>query len=221
MNIHIITPFHRENMIKTLIKYMEPMNIIWYPVCDPDEIQSFEGINEDWIRPVLCPPLIIPPDQAFRKLNDFLNAAEIIDKDYYAFMGDDDMFEPGFFDVIKQQTAKIIFCSLARGDTIPAEAEGAGRHPVYPLIINGPEDVRVFNIGLMQFIIKGEIARQVRFNNTSNHDDGKMAEFLKNTFPDDIVYLPGWFGFGNYFEPGRYTNNNWKLKPEWKLPEII
>jgi hypothetical protein len=217
MKIHVGTQFHREGLLKTLIHNLEPMGIEWYPVCDSEEIKAFETNNKPWIHPILCKPLQSPPEHACRKLNNFLDGIEIDDNDYYCFLDDDSMYEPGFFDVIRQQTSKIIFCSLSRGDSIPV---GAHPHPTYPLIIRGLNDVRVYNIGMCQYIIKGEIAKKVRFRNQNNFDDGIFAENLKRLFPHDCHFLPDLFVFGNYFEPGRY-NNNWKIKSHWKGPEII
>ena len=218
MKIHVGTQFHRNYLLPTLIHYLEPMNIKWYPVCDPEEIKTFENINKPWIHPILCKPLQSPPEHACRKLNDFIENIAINDNDYYCFMGDDDMYEPGFFDVIRKQTTPIIFVSLSRGDTIP---EGAHPHPTYPLIMRDPDDVRVYNIGMTQYIMKGSIVKQMRFKNQNNFDDGIFGEDLKNKFPNQAKFIHDLFVFGNYFEPGRYTNDNWKLKKHWELPKYV
>ena len=216
MDIHIICPFSRGFMIPVLIKYLKPCNIQFYPVCDSKEMEYFKNNTESWIHPVSCPPLTIPGDQAYRKLNDFIDSQTIVDDDYYGFMGDDDMYEPGFFDTIRQHESDIIFCSLYRGDTIP---EGAHPHPAKPLIIRGPESVRVYNIGLPQYIIKGRILKKIRFNNANNFDDGLFAEDLLKRFKN-ILFLPDLFVFGNSFYPCRYTSSKNFIKPEWRLPEL-
>ena len=218
MNIHVGTQFHRKHLLNTLIMYLKPMEIEWYPVCDSNEIAAFDDNIEDWIHPILCEPLQSPPEHACRKLNDFLDSIEINDDDYYCFLGDDDMYEQGFFDTIREQTAEIVMCSLSRGNAIP---EGAHPHPTYPLIISGPESVRVYNIGMAQYIMKGKIAKQIRFKNQNNFDDGLFAEELKSRWPNKIEYLPYLFVFGNYFEPGRYTDDSWKLKDNWRLPVYV
>jgi hypothetical protein len=70
--------------------------------------------------------------------------------------------------------------------------------------------------------MKGHILKQMRFNYTPNHtDDGDFAQRLKNTFPDSIKIIPDLFVFGNYFESGRYTNDQWKIKSTWELPEYV
>lgn len=132
-----------------------------------------------------------------------MEAIPIQDDEYYCFMGDDDMYEPGFFDTIRKQSADIIIVSLARGDTIPKEAKGESRHPTYPLILKSLADIRVCNIGLPQFIIKGHILKQVKFLILESCGDGYYAEELRKQFPDKIMFLPDTFAFMNYFEPGR------------------
>jgi hypothetical protein len=217
MRVHIISAFYRKQLVPTLVNYFEPMNIDWYPVCDYNDIEIFKDNTKTWIHPILCPPLKLPGDQAFKKLNDFIDQKIIIDNDYYCFCGDDDMYEPGFFDVIKQQTAKIIFTSIACGDTIPPTSP----HNIHPMIIRTFDDIAICRIGLPQYIIKGEILKQIRFKNEQPYDDGTFAVELKTRFPNDCIFLPDLFAFGNYFEPGRYTNDNWKLKSNWELPKII
>jgi len=218
MNIHVITAFYRIHLAKTLIHCLEEFLIHWHPIYSEKEFYPF---NKFWIHPLLVKELL-PTDYAYRKLNDFIETQEIIDDDYYSFMGDDDMFEPGFFDKIREicktEKSEIIFYSVARGNTTPAC--DVAQHPCHPLIPNSLNDIRVCNVGL-QFILKGNILKQVKFNNTHIWDDGILAEHLKNKFGSKIKFAPDLFVLGNYFQPGRYTDNSALLKSTWKLPEII
>lgn len=218
MQVHLICPFHRKWLIPTQINYLKPTGIIWHPVCDAFDMPAFDSIAEDWIHPFLCPPLKIPGDQAFKKLNDFIDAGNIIDSDYYGFMGDDDGYEPGFFDMVRQQTSKVLIFSLSRGNAIPPNA--LVKHGTSPLIISSKQEVRMGNIGLPQYILKGEVLRTMRFHNTTCNDDGYFAEELVSRFPDSITFLSDLFAFGNFFEPGRYTDNSFKLKSNWELPKF-
>jgi hypothetical protein len=191
------------------------MNIQWYPMVSPER-DIFE--KRSWVHPLHTKELV-PGEACFRKLNDFLETQEIIDSDYYGFIDDDSMYEPGFFDIIRQQTAKIIIYSLSRGDTIPNDE--VAKHPTNPLIIKSLRDIRVGNIGLPQYILKGEIIKQTRFDPTHYHGDGYYAHILRMKFPQEIKILSDLFVFGNYFQPGRYTDATKFLKPSWFLPEII
>lgn len=96
----------------------------------------------------------------------------------------------------------------------------AENHPVYPLIINIPDDIRVCNIGLGMYIIKGEILKQIRFSNIDKWGDGMMAVELKTRWPNDFIIIPDLFVFGNYFEPGRFTTKTKFIKSNWELPNV-
>ena len=220
MNIHIICPFYRKTLLPTLLKYLEPENIIWHPICDHIDIQAFD-INHLplWVQPIICAPFLAT-DMCYRKINDFLDIGTIIDSDYYGFMGDDDMYEPGFFDTIRQQTARILVYSCYRGDTTPV-IEEAEQHPSNPLIIRTIDDIQVGRVGLGMYIIKGEILRQTRFGNNHKWDDGYFAVNLKERWPGEIKILSDLFVFGNYFEPGRFTSKNNFIKNTWELPVIV
>lgn len=213
MDIHILTPFYRKHLLPTLIKYLKPMNIIWHPVCDPVDIQAFENNSFSWIKGFLTKPIT---DSAYRKINDFIEAGHIIDSDYYCCMGDDDMFEPGLFDMVRQQTAKIIFISGSLGDSVPDSVQGG--HQPRTLWIKKSSDIITGSIGFAQFIVKGEILKQIKFRLENCYDDGALCMELRDRWPNDYVIMSNWFVFGNYFEKGRYTNNNWKIKPEWENP---
>lgn len=198
--IHIVCPFYREHLLPTLIKYLEPMNIIFHPVITP-----FENVPDSrpWIMPLVTP--INAYVIAYEKINQFIKQYQINDDDYYGFMGDDDMYPPDFFDTIRQQTANILVYSLLRGDRIPED--NIEKHPIYPLIISKPSDMQVCNIGLLQYIVKGHILKQTRFNSNHKWGDGMYAEMLRDTFPNDIKFLPDLFAWGNYLQPGRYITN--------------
>jgi hypothetical protein len=215
MNIHVICPFYRKHLAQVHIKYFTDARVYFHPVCDSNDITAFDGCNSEFVKPFLCDPLKIPGDQAYKKINDYIDAGEIIDGDLYGFMGDDDSFEPCFFNVIRTQTAKIIFVSLSRGNLIPP---GAHPHPTTPLIVSKLADIRLYNVGLCQYFMRGEILKQMRFNNQFNYDDGLFAVELKNRFASEIIFIPDLFAFGNYYEPGRYSNDTWKIKPHWQLP---
>lgn len=217
MKIHILTPFHRVHLIQTLIHYLEPMNIEWYPIVLPKE--NVPSFNRDWIHPVcLKKETMLTNFIPYEKINDFIATQEIFDADYYSFLGDDDMYEPGFCDVIRQQTSKILFYSIYRGDSIPKNAEP---HPPIPIILKSLNDIRVCNIGFGMCTLKGEILKQTRFKMTHKWDDGRYMESLKLKFPNEIKILSDTFVFGNYFEPGRYTNKTKFIKPNWELPEYF
>lgn len=189
------------------------MNVEWYPVlCDKEKDIDF---GKSWVHPVLVPDLL-PTDQCYRKINDFIDRREIIDDDYYGFMNDDNCYEPGFFDVVRQQTSKILIYSAYRGDASPYVPRD--RHAATTLQINKLEDVKAGHIDLCQMIVKGSIFKQYRFDNTSGYGDGWYAERLVKNHPNDITVIPNLYAFFNFFQPGRFTDKTKFLKSTWELP---
>ena len=215
MQIHILCPFYRVHLLPTLIHYFEPMNINWHPIVGHDLQVSF---NWEWVYPLKTDECS-PTDQCYRKINDFIDTQQIIDDDYYGFLDDDSMYEPGFFDIIRQQTAKILFYSAYRGDSIPRD--GSEPHPATTLKTRSLYDIRVCHVGFGMCILKGEIFKQTRFKNTHKWDDGRYMEELKSRFPNEIKILPDLYLLFNYFQPGRFTDKTKFLKPTWELPTII
>lgn len=216
MNVHILTPFYRQYLYKTLIHYYGKMGIIFHPICDAVDMLSFKDNELDWVKPCLCPPLN-PGEQCYVKFNYFMDVEEIVDDDYYGFMGDDDMIEEGLADELKKKTSDIVYISNYRGDAIPND--GGCPHPVHPIIPRALSDVKPNWIGLGQFYVKGRILRKVRFNIVTGCGDGLFAQNLIGL--GSIEFMPDWFTFGNFFQPGRHTNKDRFLKSNWELPRII
>jgi hypothetical protein len=204
MNFHAVMPFYRQYMHKPLLNWFQSMNLIWHPVCDIEDIRPFVGNKESWIKPVLCDPLL-PGEQCYKKLNYM---TEFIDDDYYGFIHDDDMYIPGFIDKIKQRAADVIYYSASRGQNWTHDTK-AYNWPPDPLIINTLDDVRVANIDLCQYIIKGRIYKQMKFGYNIDCADGIFAEELKVKFSGNILVLPEIGINFNYFQDGRYNDMRW------------
>jgi hypothetical protein len=233
MKIHVLTPFWRKDLIPTLIHHLERHNIEWYPIIAPNEQIDLEKeslselFNREWIHPIVVKNFD-PAEGSFRKFNDFLDTQEIIKDDYYCFMNDDDGYEPGFFDVIREQTAKIIMCSMYRGNHFPSADTTCARHGSTTLFMRDLEDIRYYHVGQEQFIIKGEIFKKHRWSNSNSPRDpadGAYAIELKNNHKDEILFLPDLFVFFNYFQPRRYNKKAARkrplLKSTWGYPAII
>ena len=214
-NLHLVIPFYRKHLYRTLIYYYEKHNIILHPICDEVDIEPFKDNKLDWVKPLLCPPLN-PGDQCYRKINDFINTNDIVDGDFYGFCGDDDMYEPNFSTEIKNSKADIVYISRYAGDKIPPDG---APHFLQPLIIRGITDVYPGHIGLGQFFVRGYILRKMKWRNDTSWGDGIFAQSLLLT-NRSIEFRPDLFLFINYFQPGRFTDSTKFLKPNWKLPEI-
>lgn len=223
MNIHILTPFYRKYLYKTLIHYYSKMNIIWHPICDKVDIEPFKNNTIDWIKPLLCPPLK-KGQQCYEKFNHWLAIEDIEDDSFYGFCGDDDMFEDGLFDEIRkiEDSVDVIYISNYRGDKIPND--GGAPHPVAPIIMKRIEQVGPCGIGLGMFFVRGKILKNVRFDNIDGAGDGRFAQKIgKICWPkaNSVLFKPDWYVFGNFFQPGRHTDKDKFLKQNWELPKII
>lgn len=226
MRIHLLCAFYRKYLYKTLLSYYEKENIIFHPICDEVDIEPFKDNNLDWVQPYICPPLKIPGDQVYKKFDYFLDENTIVDEDFYGFIDDDSMYEPGFFSELrKQESFDVVYNSNYRGDKIPQD--GSVGHDTAPLIIRKKEDVYPNNIGLAMYFVKGKILKitqnnkmLVRFGNNWSGDDGLFAQKLLN-FTNNIHFMSDWFVLGNYFQPGRHTDKSKFLKSSWSLSEII
>lgn len=219
MTVHLLCAFYRKYIYKTLIHYYEKEDIIFHPICDDVDIEPFKDNKLSWVQPYVCPPLRIPGDQVYKKFDYFMDGNELIENDFYGFIDDDSMFEPGFFAELKKHNDyEVVYNSCYRGDSVPND--GSEPHPIYPLIQNGPQDVYECNIGIGMFFVKGRVLKNIRFGNTHKWDDGRFAKRLL-TETSSISFMPNWFVLGNYFQPGRHTNKSKFMKPNWELSQII
>lgn len=207
MDFHVIMPYHRSYLHDILKEQFSKMEVIWHPVCDPDEIKDFQNDTEEWIDPVSCCYLTIPGDQCYKKVNDFIESTIIVDDDYYGFLGDDDMYAPDFVNKIKKFIdAGVIITSMSRGDNYTTDQVMYNWPPV-PIYQHKFDDVRVANIDFCQMIVRGWILKNTKFHNSSVCDDGEYAVHLKNVYGNDICFLPEIGVFKNFYEPNRYNTD--------------
>ena len=185
MNYHIITPFIRKENLSLLQENFK--GFTWHRLEETDHYKKIADVIE----------------RVATKINDFLDT-ELIDDDYYTFMCDDDAFEEGYLEKIKQFTDDVIVVSLKRGDkTI---RPGVHAHPTDTLIAS-PENMKINSWGLQQLIIKGKILKNYRLNFESTAD-GAIGEQLKKDMEEQgkkIRFVPDLYVLFNYLEPGIYN----------------
>jgi len=180
-NFHIVTPFYRHQNRALLQKNLE--GFIWHPI---------EGNFPNF------------GDQAYAKINHFIQTAEIIDDDYYQILNDDDALPADFIRTTREIGGDIVIFSLDRGQRTPPEAQGIHRHEAGKLIASR-ENMRIGGMGLQQIRFKGSLFKTLR---CADHPfaDGMIAQSLRDR--DDIVFVPDVFILFNYLEPGRYDKNH-------------
>lgn len=207
--IHLIIPFMRHHLKHTLIEAYRPMGILWHPIIFQDESADFDEL---WIFPYIIPMnredcKSKMPQYTMR--NFWIQNNEIIDDDYYVTVDDDDMYEPGVFDAIKQMDDDIVIVSMKRGHFIPVGVSEIRRYPVTTLHAH-PANICRGEISSQQSFVKGKIFKQHLFDDSSQFGDGDMAIHHKES-GEQIAYRPDLFALFNYYEPGRWDLENHKI----------
>lgn len=200
--IHVVMSFSRQNLKETLIDAYRPMGIIWHPIVFEDEAKK-AAFTEEWIRPAIIPGNAPAPDfvaVGTQKVNHFIRECAIINEDYYCIPADDDMYEPGVFDAIRDMDDPVIFISMKRGYNVPPNLPPEKRYE-YNTLIAHPDNVQIGMISGEQFFVKGDIFKTLYFD-TRQCADGEIAMQLKDKYP--IRYEPDLYALFNFYEPGRW-----------------
>jgi O-antigen biosynthesis protein len=200
VNVHLVSVFSRHGLLNTLLSLYRPMAIIWHLVQFQNEKLVVSA--ENWVQPFIIPK-DFHPDLMIQANNYFIQNAEIVDEDYYAFAPDDDMYEPGVMDKIKQCTEDVVIISMKRGDHIPND--GTVPHGTDTLYACA-ENVRVNYIGGEQIFVKGHIFKKHLFVEDYYGADGLMAITLEERY--NVRYEPRLFVLFNYFQPGRWDSKS-------------
>jgi hypothetical protein len=202
--IHIVTPFYRKENLPFYLENLKKFDIIWHPIFQ-EQIELPNDSYYDWINPifVLFPDNYGVWEATTYKLNLFTDTQLIEDNNYYCFMNDDDFYEDNFFDEIRktiENKPEVIFVSMKRGDKRVIVQPG-NSHPANTLYAV-PESIKVNHVSLEQYIIRGDILRQMRFS--LRIGDGHFAVLLKSKF--NCVYRSDIFVQFNLLQPGRWNN---------------
>jgi len=240
MNIHILIPFYRKKLAKTLTYYWEQQQVFWYPLMAPSDYVEFPKTK--WVRPTMVSELK-KGDNCFVKIDEFRDTQKIIADDYYGVACDETIYEPGFMDVLRQQTAKVVVCSSYRGDKTPPGGIYTG--PPTVCVVTSLSQLKRNIIGMGQYFVKGEVFKEVPYAGDgiksipgsgipthkggrpaktikiARDDDGHYIVELKRRYPNDIVLMTNWYSFANYLQFGRWNTTNACIKPNWELPKYI
>jgi len=200
-NIHLMMPFSRYHLWDKLINAYKSMNVILHPLMLSMETlkESFVDIDGNWIQPMFS--LSTKFNQS-AILNEFIRNTNINNDDYYVSVSDDDMYEPGVFDAIRNMDDPVVFISMKRGYRVPENAPDDKKYPTTTLLAC-PENVRIGCVGGEQMFMKGSVLKTVFFDEINTAvADGFVAENLKSCYP--IRFAPDLFCLFNYYEPGRW-----------------
>ena len=192
-NVHVVTPFFREKNKQSLIVALAREQVYWHPITDyPIDF------GEQWIQPMVT-QVLVGWHQGSWKTQWYIDHADIIDEDYYHVLCDDDLFEEGFYDKIRQCPEDVIVVSLNRGNR-PSNSTGI-LHGCTTLVA-APQNMKRGHVSSQQYIIKGKIFKTLKID-PSGWADGLLGEFLYANYP--IRYEPDWYAYFNYFDMGRWS----------------
>jgi len=199
--IHLIMPFSRPENKQRLIDGYRPMDIHLHPIMFQDEETEW---NEPWIFPVTIP---MTDDKCLSfmpgcfKRNWFIQNADIAGEDYYVNVDDDDFYEDGVFQKIKQMDDDVVIISMKRGNHIPVGLPKERQYPIDTLYASS-YNMKVGEVSTQQPFVKGRLYGEKLHNETVHHWDGLLAIYWKNTA--QVRYEPDLFALFNYFEKGRW-----------------
>jgi len=203
---NIITPLARiENFLKQK-NHLKNKNIKWHIITDDDSNINLD-ITENWISHYVCPN---KGNKFWERCNNSINW--FIDnhisnsEEYYGILNDDDGYEDDFFKKLKEyidfnQNPKLLICSMKRGHNIPNDVVPVRRHPTSTLYAN-PKNMRVGEVGVEQFFIKGKLLKNHKLPITTCGDGELISELVKTY---GAIYVENIYVLFNYFEPGRWN----------------
>ncbi len=194
--VHIIMAFSRHHLAQTLVDLYRPMNVVLHPMIFKDE--AMFPIREGWIRPFVASVDRKDAGSLISLTNMFIENAKIEDDHYYCTMTDDDMYDPGVVDRLRELDNDVVVVSMKRGDNL---VPGSPYNTM--TLVAHPNNMKIGGVGGEQIAIKGRIFKTLKFDEEDPCADGSMAVYLKDNFK--VRYEPDLFVLFNYLEPGRWN----------------
>lgn len=199
MKHHVITPLNRFQNYVRLRDMLEPQRVEWHVIVDADQPFRIES-GESWIHSYVAENT---HQRFFERCNHAINEwldRHLVDEDRYAILNDDDAYEPGFFDKVREHSEDVLIPSMRRGNRTPPGVSPERAHGTNTLVAC-PENMKVGHIGVEQLIVRGSILKHCRLP-LSIAGDGEMICYIAATNP--VKYIPDAYVWFNYFEPGRW-----------------
>lgn len=194
MKYHILMPFQRIENKNEIVEYFSKFNVILHPIIS----KSISFPKFRWIEPF---EYYLPEDGVnlsyYYALNKFIQKGEINDNDYYMFLTDQDILEPGFFNKLRWLRTDFAVVSMKRGNerTYFPSWRNMGRQ----------------GMSGQQLVIKGKRLKNEKFVDT-HIADAKFVSSLWTRYPHaDFTFVNDANVLFNYLDPER-----WKPDTLWK-----
>jgi hypothetical protein len=168
MNVHAIMPFSRPQNKEKVLNNLRPMNIILHPIEIPTMKSDW---NEDWVKPMVCREIPDKHDACYFKINEFISNAQINDDDYYFVASDDNLIRSEMAEKIRTCDTDVVFVGVLfnkRINLIPKK--------------DNFESHKIGNCGLFNFVLKGKILKNIKFENLFYADGVLMESLFKSDF---------------------------------------
>ena len=195
----LLMPFSRINSIHFYISLLKSINFKAILIIDNQEILEKLPQLPEYMEILFTENQPVKTDVVFWKINQAIEK-KVKDNVYYSVLMDDDSISKSMQNIKPKKNITIV--SMKRGYRTPAVSNPLKAHPAHTLYAH-PSNMKIGQIGAEQIILKGDLLKNLRFNEKSHTADGEMAEYLYKVYPD-IDYQPHRYILFNYLEKGRY-----------------
>jgi len=209
MIYNVITPMVRlqyfPKLKEMLLKQVCPEVMIkWHIILDTENTTDIDVLEKnDWINFYRVSNRKIEGLKIHISINLFLDIITLNKNEKYCILCDDDFYENNFFKKINNYNEKVIICSMERGDKIPEGLDPIKAHPTNKLWAC-KENIKVCHVGMEQIILNGDVLSKYKLPNEMWGDGIFIVKVVEE---NKTAYAPEASVLFNYFEPGRWNNN--------------
>ncbi len=218
MQHHVVMPFSRPQHADLYARHLKDAEVVWHPIVEGVIGSDWLYSQEEWVRPFRSGTIPDGSNACYTKLNRFIDhvnnhnkglAEEMTygsvkryrpeEEHYYTFLTDDNWWHIEYWKQLQwHMTAHkkpiILANQLRCGNAIKAAAE----------------NMRCCLFDISTLTVRGDVLREMRFEEHLWFADGLMAEQLRQRYgPDGIGIADGAWMYYNMLDPRSwgYTAN--------------
>ncbi len=205
---HVVMPFSRPQHADLYARHLKDAEVVWHPIVEKGgtdglprdtrhiELHEYKIPEADWIKPLVVGRIGRDENACYTKLNRFIaqlpvQMAAVDQQDYYTFMTDDNWWHIEYWKQLQWHMAAhkkpiILANQLRCGNAIKAAAE----------------NMRCCLFDISTLTVRGDVLREMRFEEHLWFADGLMAEQLRQRYgPDGIGVADGAWMYYNMLSP--------------------